>query len=69
MKCLPTRFICAMCVGGRIFGLKYHRKKVTNIWKHTVECTGGGAPISNAPYKQNLGEIGDFDGGPYKHHF
>ena len=23
-----------------------------------------GAPISNAPYKQHLGKIGDFDGGP-----
>ena len=28
-----------------------------------------GAPISNAPYKQHLGKIGDFDGSPYKQQF
>ena len=32
-------------------------------------CTGRGAPISNAPYKQHLGKIGDFNGGPYKQQF
>ena len=26
-------------------------------------------PISNAPYKDDLEKIGDFDGGFYKHHF
>ena len=28
-----------------------------------------GAHISPCPYKHHLDKIGDFDGGPYKHHF
>ena len=39
----------------------------SSLEEFTDIYTGGG-PISTAAYKHHLEQIGDFNGGPYKHH-